>query len=197
MQHTSKQATCTACTSGHRSRRVQAARTCPLSRGRQRPSSRHLQLAYALVRGKSSAVEHRDAAQNPVQRTPVQHLERSLEAGTFHENSSVDESTSQCQETGASAERALVEESASRTHAEPASASGASKRVLDQTEVFHSTWQHRAWVWGATALLSATFLRGCTKVHDPMAASVAVAAAVLAYYVAGTPCLITCLLSIL
>lgn len=56
---------------------------------------------------------------------------------------------------------------------------------MDQAEVFHSTWAHRAWVGGAAALLSATGLRGLAKVHDPATASLAVAAAVAAYYVAG------------
>ena len=121
-------------------------------------------------------------------------LGRSLEAGPSGEKASVDETACQCMEAVASAERAVVDEDASRTHAEHASASGASKRVLDQTEVYHSTWQHRAWVGGTTALLSATLLRGCAKVHDPVAASVALAAAVVAYYVAGTP-LIRCVFS--
>lgn len=77
----------------------------------------------------------------------------------------------------------FLQEAAARS-AEPTSTSG-SKRVVDQGEVFHSTWTHRAWVWGATALLGATFLRGCAKVHDPTAALAAAAGAVAAYYVAG------------
>jgi len=76
------------------------------------------------------------------------------------------------------------EAAAAERTAEPASVSG-SKRTLAETEIFYSTWQHRAWVGSAVAVLSATFLRGCAKVHDPVAASVAAAAVVAAYYAAG------------
>lgn len=95
----------------------------------------------------------------------MRHLERSLEAGV---------SGSPPRRGGAAAKHA----------AEPASATG-SKRTLDETEIFHSTWQHRACVGGAVAVLAATFLQGCAKVHDPVTAAVAAAAVVAAYYVAG------------
>ena len=63
---------------------------------------------------------------------------------------------------------------------------GSSKRVLDEEEVFHSTPEHRFWVFGATALFSATLLRGLADIHDLPTALGAGAAALLAYYVSGT-----------
>ena len=62
---------------------------------------------------------------------------------------------------------------------------GSSKRILDQEEVFHSLPEHRFWVFGATALFSATLLRGLSDIHDIPTALGAGAAAFLAYYVAG------------
>ena len=64
---------------------------------------------------------------------------------------------------------------------------GSSKRVLDQEEVFHSLPEHRFWVFGATALFSATLLRGLSDIHDLPTALGAGVAAFLAYYVAGAP----------
>ncbi len=87
-------------------------------------------------------------------------------------------------------ERSLQLESTStsgREHVEPQSQprAAASKRTLDQEEVFHSTAEHRAWVFGATALFSATLARGLSDIHDVPTALGAAAAALLAYYVSG------------
>jgi hypothetical protein len=124
----------------------------------QRGPRRRLQLACGAAQAGASAVRQPGAES-------VLHLERSLEAGV----------------SGSAPPR---EAAAAERTAEPASVSG-SKRTLANTEIFHSTWQHRAWVGSAVAVLSATFLRGCAKVHDPVAASVAAAAVVAAYYAAG------------
>ena len=87
-------------------------------------------------------------------------------------------------------ERSLQLESTStsgREHAasQPQQRTAASKRTLDQEEVFHSTAEHRAWVFGTTALFSATLARGLSDIHDVPTALGAAAAALLAYYVSG------------
>lgn len=69
------------------------------------------------------------------------------------------------------------------TPAQPQSA--ASERVVEQEEAFHSTAEHRLWVFGATALLAGTLLRGLSDIHDLPTALGSAAAAVLAYYVSG------------
>ena len=72
-----------------------------------------------------------------------------------------------------------------------------SKRVVDQEEIFHSTAEHRLWVFGPTALLSATLLHGVSDIHDLPTALGSAAAALLAYYVSGAasclprPCCLT------
>ena len=60
-----------------------------------------------------------------------------------------------------------------------------SKRVVDEAEVLHSTLKHRVWVYGATALFSATLLKGLSEVHTWQGALNSAAAVLAAYFVSG------------
>ena len=67
----------------------------------------------------------------------------------------------------------------------PAVSRSGSKRTVDEAEVLHSTALHRAWVFGATALFSALFLKGLSEVHTWQGAVGSGVAIVAAYYVSG------------
>merc|ERR1719433_2687173 len=56
------------------------------------------------------------------------------------------------------------------------------KLQLDENELMSSTWEHRAWVWGTSALLAKTFVTGLTGI-DSLACGLGVAVAMLAAYV--------------
>ena len=56
--------------------------------------------------------------------------------------------------------------------------------VLESEEELRSTWEHRAWVGGATALMAATLAQGLAQVDDLPSAAAAGAAALAAYYLA-------------
>ena len=60
-----------------------------------------------------------------------------------------------------------------------------SRRTVDEGEVLHSTNEHRAWVYGATALFSATLIKGISEVHSWQGAVGSAAAVLCAYYVSG------------
>lgn len=70
--------------------------------------------------------------------------------------------------------------------ATPARGSG-SKRVIDADEVLHSTWEHRAWVWGSSSLMAALLLQGVSRVDSVEEGVAAVLGLVAAYYLSGMP----------
>ena len=74
----------------------------------------------------------------------------------------------------------LSQHSASATTSRPSS-----KRLVDEAEVLHSTLKHRVWVYGATALFSATLLKGLSEVHTWQGALNSAAAVLAAYFVSG------------
>ncbi len=111
----------------------------------QRGPRRRLQLACGAAQAGASAVRQPGAES-------VLHLERSLEAGV----------------SGSAPPR---EAAAAERTAEPASVSG-SKRTLAETEIFYSTWQHRAWVGSAAAVVAAYYAAGArTLPHSASAAA--------------------------
>lgn len=83
---------------------------------------------------------------------------------------------------------AAADPSSSSSPAEAAAAAaaqqarGSSKWVIDESEVLHSTWEHRAWTYGCMALLAGGMAQAAANVHDLHDAGV-VTAAVLASYV--------------
>ena len=60
-----------------------------------------------------------------------------------------------------------------------------SKRTVDEAEVLHSKNEHRAWVFGPTALMSAVLFTGLSKIHSWQGAAGSGAAVLAAYYVSG------------
>lgn len=78
-----------------------------------------------------------------------------------------------------------VAEPSSSTQAAPEGpqrARGGSKWVIDEKEVLHSTFEHRAWTYGCMALLSGSLAEAAAHVHDVQDAAV-VGGAVFAAYV--------------
>ena len=69
-----------------------------------------------------------------------------------------------------------IEESTSRP---------SSKRTVDEAEVLHSENEHRAWVFGATALMSAVLFKGLSEIHSWQGAAGSAAAVLAAYHVSG------------
>lgn len=64
-------------------------------------------------------------------------------------------------------------------------APGRSKRVIDAGEVLHSTWEHRLWVWGPTALMGLLLLDGLSKIHTTGGVLEAAVGVVFSYYLSG------------
>lgn len=56
--------------------------------------------------------------------------------------------------------------------------------VLESEEELKSTWEHRAWVYGGTALMAATLAQGLSHINGPGEAAAAGAAALAAYFLA-------------
>lgn len=78
-----------------------------------------------------------------------------------------------------------VAEPSSSTQAAPEGpqrARGGSKWVIDEKEVLHSTFEHRAWTYGCMALLAGSLAEAAAHVHDVQDAAV-VGGAVFAAYV--------------
>jgi ubiquitin-conjugating enzyme E2 variant len=73
-------------------------------------------------------------------------------------------------------------EAAAAAAAAAQQARGSSKWVIDEKEVLHSTWEHRAWTYGCMALLAGGMAQAAANVHD-LSDVGTVAAAVLASYV--------------
>lgn len=69
-------------------------------------------------------------------------------------------------------------------HAAEASASR-SKHTVDEGEVLHSTNEHRAWVYGATALISALLCKGVSEIHTWQGVAGSAAAVLAAYLFSG------------
>lgn len=64
------------------------------------------------------------------------------------------------------------------------STKAAGRVILESEDELKSTWEHRAWVGGATALMGATLLQGLAAVDGPGEVAAAGAAALAAYYLA-------------
>lgn len=64
----------------------------------------------------------------------------------------------------------------------PQRSRGSSKWVIDENEVLHSTFEHRAWTYGCMALLAGSLAEAAAHVHDARDAAV-VGGAVFAAYV--------------
>jgi hypothetical protein len=62
---------------------------------------------------------------------------------------------------------------------------GGSKRVVDADEVLHSTWEHRAWVWGSSSLMAALLVQGVSRVNSTEDGVAAVLGLGFAYYLSG------------
>ena len=72
-----------------------------------------------------------------------------------------------------------------RAAAAPATAPRPSGRVvLESQDELRSTWEHRAWVLGGSALMAATLAQGLAHVSGPGDAAAAGAAALAAYFLA-------------
>ena len=61
------------------------------------------------------------------------------------------------------------------------------RQVLESPEELKSTLQHRLWVWGAAALLSAIGAQGLLELHSWQAMVAAGGAAIAAFVLAGMP----------
>lgn len=84
-------------------------------------------------------------------------------------------------------ERSLSIDSPASTSGVPAAsmARGRSKRVVDAAEVLHSTWEHRLWVWGPSALMGYLFVDGLSKVETFNSGLEAFLGVLFAYYLSG------------
>lgn len=82
----------------------------------------------------------------------------------------------------AAAARSSLELAASAAAAEaPQRARGSSKWVIDEKEVLHSTFEHRAWTYGCMALLAGGLAEAASNVHSVQDAGVAGGAVFAAY----------------
>ena len=73
----------------------------------------------------------------------------------------------------------------SRQSIEESNGRPSSKRTVDEAEVLNSNNEHRAWVFGATALMSAVLFKGLSEFHSWQGAAGSAAAVMAAYYVSG------------
>lgn len=113
----------------------------------------------------------RTAARPGPQRLAVQAVASPEAPSTVSSSSSLDGARRQLEAAAAAA---------------PAAPSDAKPRrvVLESEDELRSTWEHRAWVAGATALMASTLAQGLAQVDGPGSAAAAGAAAVAAYFMA-------------
>lgn len=83
-----------------------------------------------------------------------------------------------------SASAAGLEAARRQAAATTTSAARTGRVVLESEDELRSTWEHRAWVGGATALMAATLATGVAQIDGPGAAAGAAAAALAAYLMA-------------
>lgn len=89
------------------------------------------------------------------------------------------------EEAGISLSQELEAERQQRAAAAPAQAPRPAGRVvLESQDELRSTWEHRAWVFGGSALMAATLAQGLAHVSGPGDAAAAGAAALTAYFLA-------------
>mmetsp|Transcript_257 Transcript_257/g.508 ORF Transcript_257/g.508 Transcript_257/m.508 type:complete len:329 (+) Transcript_257:153-1139(+) len=93
--------------------------------------------------------------------------------------------TERCSDT-ASADTSTAENLSSETLARDTSAQSvpASETSAAGQEILSSTWEHRAWVWSTTLLLSATFVKGFSDVDDVETAVLACGSLAASYVLA-------------
>ena len=81
-------------------------------------------------------------------------------------------------------EEEAVAQQADLSAAAVAAAASRGRVVLESADELRSTWVHRAWVGGATALMAGTLATGLAQVDSSGAAVSAGAAALAAYFLA-------------
>ncbi len=113
-------------------------------------------------------------APKPTAKTMEQVLERAPTLAPADHLPSEDTSSAGNPDSPAAADRS----------AQTASTSG-NRVVLESEDELTSTWEHRAWVGGASALFAAIFAAGARDVHDLGSLSAGVAAVLSAYVLAG------------
>ena len=66
-----------------------------------------------------------------------------------------------------------------------AETAAAFKLEIDENERMSSNWEHRAWVWGTSALLAKPFLLSLMSITDAGSGALVFLALVASYYMAG------------